>query len=520
MLHCGVPILDQFGKPIQPTRTPVDAPAVTYVRPGDRQVAPGIDPVRLASVLRAANEGDIQDYLVLADEMEERDPHYYSLLQTRKLTVAGGKPELTGSTDTIRQAVQAELLEAPWFGPLLVDLLDSLSKGFAVVQPEWILNAKRWDYECFHYVDPRCFTFDYLTQREIRLRTPGEAFGIPLPPGQFVVHFAGLRSTVPSRSGLARLSAVTWMFKTYTVNDWVTFAEVYGMPLRIGKYDPATATESDLRALRSAIARLGHDAAAILPTGMEIDVDALGSRAGGSADVFLGLAEYFDKQLSKAILGQTMTSDDGSSLAQAEVHERTGNRIFLSDAARLASRVTDSVIRPWVQFNFGESVEVPRLSLNLTPPDNLKEFSEAVTPLIDRGLKVSIAQLRQKTGLVEPLSEEDTLEGKPEPPAPVIAAPGAKPAVKPEPNATTVSANSVTEAERIAEEEAAQWVAVMGPYKETLEDIAAENTDYQSFLLALNKHFATRVDSNPLLKRLAVSMAKLHSLAQSDQDKA
>jgi phage gp29-like protein len=39
-----------------------------------------------------------------------------------------------------------------------------------------------------------------------------------------------------------------YLFKNYAVKDWVAFAEVFGMPLRIGKYEPG-ATKADREAL-------------------------------------------------------------------------------------------------------------------------------------------------------------------------------------------------------------------------------------------------------------------------------
>ena len=35
-----------------------------------------------------------------------------------------------------------------------------------------------------------------------------------------------------------------YLFKNYDLKDWVSFAEVYGLPLRLGKYAPG-ASEAD-----------------------------------------------------------------------------------------------------------------------------------------------------------------------------------------------------------------------------------------------------------------------------------
>ena len=46
--------------------------------------------------------------------------------------------------------------------------------------------------------------------------------------------------------------------------DWVSFAEVYGLPLRLGKYAPG-ASEADKVALMQALIQIGADAAGINP---------------------------------------------------------------------------------------------------------------------------------------------------------------------------------------------------------------------------------------------------------------
>lgn len=54
-----------------------------------RSAVVGLTPDRLDYVLRQANQGDLASLLTLAMEMEERDPHYAAVLQTRKLAVVG-----------------------------------------------------------------------------------------------------------------------------------------------------------------------------------------------------------------------------------------------------------------------------------------------------------------------------------------------------------------------------------------------------------------------------------------------
>ena len=49
----------------------------------------GLTPVRLAQIFREADSGDVLRQMELFEEMEEKDPHLFSQLQTRKNAVTG-----------------------------------------------------------------------------------------------------------------------------------------------------------------------------------------------------------------------------------------------------------------------------------------------------------------------------------------------------------------------------------------------------------------------------------------------
>lgn len=49
----------------------------------------GLTPVRLAEIFREADAGDVLRQMELFEEMEEKDPHLFSQLQTRKNAVTG-----------------------------------------------------------------------------------------------------------------------------------------------------------------------------------------------------------------------------------------------------------------------------------------------------------------------------------------------------------------------------------------------------------------------------------------------
>lgn len=367
-------------------------------------VASTLSPARLAGVLRNVNEGNARDYFILAEEMEERDLHYASVLRTRKLTVAGIPPAVEAASDDEHDVMLADavrdLVGQPQIPELLFDLLDGLGKGVAVCEILWS-TREGWMPRDYEWVDPRFLKPDSDTLREFRLMTDEQPVdGIPLTPGKYVMHYPRLKSGLPLRNGLARLVAVMYMLKSFTVRDWWAFAEKFGIPVVVGKYG-ANATTEQIQTLIDAIASIASDAGCAIPQSMQLDMQETASRNGGGA-LFKEMAEWCDAQTSKAVLGQTMTTDDGSSRSQADVHDRVRMDIARWDARQLENTLNEFLVRPFIQFNYGPQEKYPRVKLAISEPEDLKAFVDALIPLVDRGLRVQESEVRDRFGLAEP----------------------------------------------------------------------------------------------------------------------
>ncbi|WP_078000356.1 DUF935 domain-containing protein [Edwardsiella tarda] len=368
-------------------------------------VASTLSPGRLASVLRNAMDGDARDYFILAEEMEERDLHYASVLRTRKLTVAGIVPTVVAASDDDNDVQLADairnLMEQPQIPELLFDLLDGLGKGVGVCEILWNTRNTQWTPRDYEWVDPRFLKPDRETLREFRLITDNNPVdGEPLSVGKYIVHQPRLKSGLPLRNGLARLVAVMYMLKSFTVRDWWAFGEKFGLPLIVGKYHNQASPEQ-IRVLVDAIASLASDAGCAIPDSMKLDMVETASRNGGGT-LFKEMAEWCDAQTSKAVLGQTMTTDNGSSRSQADVHDRVRMDIARWDARQLADTLNEFLVRPFIQFNYGPQAHYPRIEMRISEPEDLKAFVDALTPLIDRGMRVQESEIRDKFGLAEP----------------------------------------------------------------------------------------------------------------------
>lgn len=400
------------------------------VSPHRASVADTLTPQRLGQVMRRADEGDIEAFLTLAQEMEERDCHYRSVAHTRKMAVSSIPPVVELPDDSaemkkIGDAITEHILQAPNFEGLVFDLLDGLFKGFSCVETIWDRQPDLWRPARYLFREQRHFVFDRDTMTTPLLRTDrveldGEA-GEPLAPYQWIVFRPRTASGIPIRTGIARVVAVSYAAKRWTCADWMAFLDIYGIPIRIGKYPASHAAEKStlLRAVRA----LGSDAAAVIPEEMQVElIEAKASTSG--AAVFRETAEYFDKQTSKAVLGQTMSADDGASLSQSKTHEQVRWDIRDADARDVAAAIDAQLIVPFVNLNFGVFPKYPRVRLTVKRPEDLVPLMQAVKMYVDLGGDVQKSEVRDRLGFAEPEPDAELLEPAPKPAAP--APPGAE----------------------------------------------------------------------------------------------
>lgn len=521
-------IVDRFGRPYPeqpPTRPIAEVSAMGTREDVYPPVSRGLIPTRLAGILDSASEGNTEEFLSMAEEMEETDLHYYAVLSTRKLAVVGAHRDLEPADDSesakrIAEECTKWVVDRPEFGQAMYDWLDALGKGFAVIQPVWDTSTRPWTYKELRYTDPRWFTFDTENLRTMLLRTDRKPEGEPMPPGRFAVHKPHLKSGLPIRSGFARLAAITFMLKKYTLKDWVAFMEVFGMPTRIGKYNPDSTGSEERSQLLAALRLIGHDAAALVPEGMEIEILDTKRPSGGDS-LFGGLADYLDKQLSKGILGQTMTTDNGSSLAQARVHEDVRRDILAADARQLEATVQAHLIRPWVIYNFGLDAPEPRFRIHIEPPEDLELFTKAALPWVQAGMRTDAAWVREKLGIPEPPEGAENVLGE----TPAAGPPGASPAGagappgQPGEGPGEVAANAalpprLRPAEDLPAELAGDWETVLGDHRDVLEEVVANSASYEDFLKRLSS-LEKEFDSNNFVRRLALEMAKVRGLANA-----
>lgn len=409
-----MPILDKNGKPISSKKPIIDEIAVHSIYDKySSYPSNGLTPVRLATLFREADAGNVYRQMELYEEMEEKDPHLFSQLQTRKNAVIGLDFDVLPFSDDTRDKEIAKFVTECIDGlesieDIFLDILDAIGKGFSVNEILWAYDEGRVVIEDIKWKHQKKFLFD--DNDYLRVMTAEEPMGILLPENKFVVHKYKAKSGHPSRAGVLRVCAWMYLFKNYDVKDWVAFAEVYGMPLRVGTYN-ANTTKEDKEALMMAVSMLGSDAAGIISDSTKIDFHE--ASKSSSQDIYQALASFCNAEMSKAILGQTLTSEvgDTGSYAASKTHAGVRQDLLEADCKALAQVFLRDVIRPLCYFNFGETKRLPYLKFHYEPPEDLKASAETYSILIkDMSLPIAADHVYDKFGIPKPQEGQEILK--------------------------------------------------------------------------------------------------------------
>lgn len=349
-----------------------------------------LDPSRLASAFMMADQGMITHQAALFELIEEQDSHIFSELGKRRRSVTG----LGWSLEPPKDASQAELdrtveLEdmlrnIPRIEDAQYDIADAIGKGFAALEYNW-QRGDVWLPKDIFFVPQRHFQIE---------RTTGEikylSNGIPesLRPNGWIIHEHRAKSGYIEQSALFRVLAWTYAYKAYDVRDMQRFLEVYGLPLRLGKY-PAGIGTAQRNELLKAVRNIGNDGAGVVPSNMQIEF--MQATARGTVTDFLSAIEYWENKQSKAILGGEL---DGKTTSEARImiYDKVRREILLHDVRQIEPTLNTQLIRPINAFNgmFKEG-RLPKWAYQTEETVDQKKMVDVLEKAANLGMEIDVA---------------------------------------------------------------------------------------------------------------------------------
>ncbi|MCX8053108.1 MAG: DUF935 domain-containing protein [Armatimonadetes bacterium] len=280
---------------------------------------------------------------------------------------------------------------------VLTNVLDALAKGFSIMEINYrLIDKGPWmgmiGLASIKAKDPSTFVFDtdeFLNVRSLK-RTGIGYFPAPVgesrgeagfPPEKFVVYTYNPRYESPYGTSDLRAAYKHYWSKDVLMRFMNLYLEKYGSPTAKGSYKRGT-PKSAQEELLKVLDKIQQETAIVIPD--DVQVELLEAHRGGEAG-YLQALEFHDKQIAKAILCQTLMTDEGmrvGSFALAKVHLDVLKMCLAKLKRDLEETVVqEQIIRRLVDYNFRVS-SYPTFSLGPLEDRDLEMLAGAITKLV------------------------------------------------------------------------------------------------------------------------------------------
>ena len=188
---------------------------------------------------------------------------------------------------------------------------------------------------------------------------------------------------------------VYWLakFKKSGIKFWLKFLEKFAQPTMVGKF-PVNADKNDINKLLQTIRALSSDFGTAIPDDMVIEM--VEATRSGTAD-YNAFREMANASISKVIIGQTMTTDDGSSNAQSKTHQKTKTDNARGDADIFSEAFTRCVSRVWTEINY-PTARTPIVKRDVEPKQSTADMAAADKAILDLGYELTEEKFIERYG--------------------------------------------------------------------------------------------------------------------------
>lgn len=304
-------------------------------------------------------------------------------------------------TDAKGEPVEAinELIDTPEFEHFLSEIMEAKAWGVSVID---VMSAL--PFAC--YSVPRR---NLNTLKKVILKDEYAEDGMPWEGNMYLIEVNNSRDPL----GFIYKAAPYIIYKRGGFGDWAEFVEVFGMPFKLGSY---SAHDTDTRdELLKALKMAGSAPYMVKPK--EADVAFIEAKSNSNGALYDKFLDRCDKEILITILGQTMTTVDGSSKSQSETHKEVEEDINKSDR-KFVRRILNRNLLPIL-----ESAGLPVKGGKFVFPEQgetltTKERVDIALKVKDAGIPVSDDTIYELSGVRKPKDGEAVSGAKPVDPAP------------------------------------------------------------------------------------------------------
>lgn len=404
----------------------------------------GVEPQQIWNLQILRNNGYPQLWTELCEQVIERDGHLGGVYDTLRLSVVDKPFRLHPShrgdevADVLAKIGERAVDQIDAFDQTIEDLLSASAYGYALAEHVWVPTRVRiplldGSYNVVELAIPR--TIEWVHWKHVRFdRWTDEPYlwvgsqgEYSIPPNKFIFHAAAGTGLIERRGFMG---SCVWLSaaKRWSERDWLVYAKLFGIPNIMGQYDEGT---EEYQTHRDKYAQMlkdwGEGIPVLLPKDLEVDISR--EPAGRSSDLHGSIIGWANTEMSKRILGSTLTVEMGGgqgSYALADTHRDAPYMRSRANARKLAGTLRRDLLRPIIDINrdvLANALGVPpdellervprcswRIEREMTPTDRQAIYAGAVN---DLGLDVDEEQYRDEMGMEAPRPGGRRLRGKP-----------------------------------------------------------------------------------------------------------
>lgn len=335
-----------------------------------------------------------RDYKIYREVL--RDDQCKATFQQRRDAVIAAPWEVEPASESAVDKSAAdfirELLNSLEWDRITDKMLYGLWYGYSVGECLWTTDGRLITLQDIRVRDRARFAYD--SQRRLHLMRNGKYE--MMPERKFWTMSTGAdHDDEPYGLGLAHYAYWPVFFKRNDIKFWLVFLEKWAAPTIKGTV-PASILNDDIKRneVLAQLRAFASDTAVLVPDGVEVELIEA-ARSGAAS--YEQMSQAMDAALAKIILSQTMTTDNGSSRSQSEVHENVRDFVVKADADLICGSFNRQVVAWLTEWNFA-GAKPPRVWRKVEPPEDLNARAERDAKIYALGFEPTEDYITQTYG--------------------------------------------------------------------------------------------------------------------------
>jgi phage gp29-like protein len=368
------------------------------------QVTRGLTPEAVDDYLTTAISGDTLNQFALFEEMEEKWPELRLALYKHKLKAARRNPRIVPPDHPQNPALAKEKADFAnyvfaamrnWHRTAF-NLLDAVGKGISGAEIDWqpgeVVGPNRSSRRAaiviaeMPWVNYRHWSW-WWDKPELQLFPDlrNRARHIDVPDRKFVIFHHLSKSGHPARAAMLRPLAWYFLIYLYTMKDWSTLAETFGVDIAHA-FCNKDATQEQRNAILLHLSRLAARAG-VFDEGTVVNLQRASS---GSAFPQEALVKYCSEKALECLLGATLGTQAGIRGARSLglVQQDETEEIVDWTCLLFAGTMTATALRWLMDFNFADPTDNPVMELPGASRRDIAALANVVNTLVNLGLRV------------------------------------------------------------------------------------------------------------------------------------